>query len=158
ASPNRIPGTGARDGDTMSFERLGSEKRLSVCGGHELGATFRARIWISTAHGLVLAISPDPFSVRVALVAGDVHQNARLSKLPARAKPIYGRNGVGGVGFDRILVAATHDGLCSHMNDHVGTALGEGGLEPWKVANVGTNRADGAGNPSLLEQVRLRWR
>ena len=67
-----------------------------------------------------------------------------------------GPHDVGGVGFDGILVAATHDGLRSHVNDHIGTALGYRSLEPRKVANVRANGADASLATSACSN-RLGW-
>src|SRR5271157_2680831 len=71
---------------------------------------------------------------------------------------MYGPHDIRRIVLDGILVATTHDRLRSHMNNNFGTALGDRTLKSREVANVGANRADGARNPRLLEQVRLSRR
>ena len=109
-------------------------------------------------HRVVFPVSPYPFIVFIALVARDVDHHARLAELPQRLQEMNGPHDVGGVGFDGILVAAAHDGLSSHVNDNIGSALGYRRLQAREVANVRANGADGVCDLRLFEQARLGWR
>src|SRR5215467_3561624 len=77
-----VPGASSGNSDAVLVKQRGREKGVSIGGGHKLGTALRIRIGVSTTHGLVLAISPDPLAVRVALVTCDIDDYTGLSELP----------------------------------------------------------------------------
>ena len=135
------------------------EKRLPIGRGDELGATLRIRIGIASAHRLVLAISPDPLPVHVALVARDVDDDAGLLQLPERLQQMNRAHDVGRIGFDRIVVAATNDRLRRHVDHDVRTECRRSSPSAGRSRECRPRIAtDHACDLGLLEEVRLRRR
>ena len=99
AATDRIAGASTREGDAMIFDGCRREERLPVRSRHQLGATLGIGIWIPATHGLILAVSPHPFSVCIAFVARDIDEHTRLFKLPNGFHDVNSTHNVGGIGF-----------------------------------------------------------
>jgi len=108
-----------------------------------------------TSHGFVFTVTPDELPIFVALVTGYVDYRTRLPELSEGFKKVNRSHDIGGIGFNRIVVAATHDRLRRHVDDHLRAALGDDRLEPREIPDVHTNGADGGSDPGLLEQIWL---
>src|SRR6185436_2332535 len=70
STPNDVTGAGACE--TGRLVRRGLEERSPIGRCHKFCAAFAARIGIVPAQLIVFAVTPMPFFVLIALVAGDV--------------------------------------------------------------------------------------
>ena len=82
AATDGIAGARAAERHAVAVERFRRKIGFSKRGRDEFGAALRIRIRISPAHRLAFAITPKPFAIFVALVAGHVHDDTRLLQLP----------------------------------------------------------------------------
>jgi hypothetical protein len=153
-----IAGASARQRDTVPGQIVGREVGVAIGAGHQLRAALGIGVGIVTTHRVVLAIAPDPFLVLVAFVAGHIDHDAGTLELAHRLEQIDRAHDVCRIGLNRLIVAVANHGLRRHVDDDVGIAFGERGLEVLEVANVTVNGADAFADARLLEEARLGWR
>ena len=94
-----------------------------------------------TAHWLVLAIAPQPFTILVALVAGHVYDYALTSKGANGFKQVNGAHDIGRVIFKWILIADADDRLRREVKDHFGLEFCDGSFQAFVITYVCEYRA-----------------
>jgi hypothetical protein len=116
-------GTCNRDSNALRTDwlEIGIAKRRR----DQFRARLAVRVGIVPAKRIVLPISPRPLFVFIALIARNINYDAGLAQLPQCLQKMDGPHDIGGVSFDGVLVAAPDDGLRSHVNDHLGKAVGD---------------------------------
>jgi hypothetical protein len=94
------------------------------------------------AHGLVLLVAAERFQVLVALVTGDVDDNAHAPRLPHALEHVHRAHDVRGIGADRVAVRAAHEGLRGQVQDDVGRKVVHRRVQAIEVADVSEGRID----------------
>ena len=89
-----------------------------------------------TAHGVAFPVAPQPFTILVALVRGDVHQGADSWRAPRGFEHVDRAHHVGGKGFHGLCVGQAHQGLRSHVEDHFGLVLLKHAQQVFQISHI----------------------
>lgn len=146
-----IPRPGGGDGHLCI-----PEEAAEVTVGHQLRAGFGVGVGVIAVQGLVLPVAPDPFSVLIDFVGGDIHHRPhRYLCEPDTLQDVHRAHHIGLVGVDRVLVAVPDNGLGCQMENNLRSGGVEGSLQLVPVPDI----AGDGGHLSLqsrkLKKVRL---
>ena len=120
----------------MLAKRIGREVRVTIRRGDEFRASLRIRVRIVTAHWLVLAIAPQPFTILVALVARHVYDYALTSQGADGFKQVNGAHDIGSVIFKGVLIADADDRLRREVKDDFGLEFCDGSFQAIVITYV----------------------
>ena len=132
---------GARSGDQGCVLRR--KKGLAVAGYDELGRGFRGAVGVVSAKRIVLAVAPRPFMVLVDLVGRHHDDGLHVRSLAAGIEQVCGADDIGGPGFQRRTIGATHQRLCRQMEHDLGPGLGYRCGKLLCIADIEANVAHG---------------
>ena len=112
------------------------EERTAICRRHQFRAAFARAVRIVASHGIMLAVSPNPFAVFIAFIAGDDHHRAHGWGLTRGFENIHRAHHIRGISLDGFLIRAQHQGLGRRMKDNLRTALLEQLQDRSKIADI----------------------
>jgi len=88
----------------------------------------------------MLAVSPNPFAVFIAFIAGDDHHRTHGWGLTRGFENIHRAHHIRGISLDGFLIRAQHQGLGRRMKDNLWTALLEQLQDRSKIADIPEDR------------------
>ncbi len=107
------------------------------------------------AHWLVLAVSPLPLAVLIALVRGDVEQHAHVLPAADRIEQVDRAHHIGLIGQPRLLEGAAHERLRGHVDDDLGPMRVEHPGQGMRVAHIAVDAVHPVGDVGQLVERRL---
>lgn len=140
--PMTLPARAVASATVWPSLRPGVEKESRKAEGYKLGTGLTVAIRITSAEPIVFTIAPDPFTVLVALVRGDVEHGADRVYLPNSLQQVHRSHDIGAIRLIWIGIGIAHQWLCGHVDNDIEHSATKRAKQMVVVGHVAQNRLD----------------